>query len=445
MSARGRQIAWTLLRHSVASVRFGRAERRAAFARNLRRAFEELGPAFIKLGQIVSVRPDIFGPELVFEMEKLRDAVPPAPVDEIRRIIASDLGRSPDELFADFDDEPIASASIAQVHRAILAEDYRPVIGDTLNAGTCVVIKVVRPGVERAILADIAAARPLVRRLGRLPRLKRYNLGGLLDEFAVSLCSECDLRREATVADRFAFDFRDDPLLVVPRIVWPKTARRVVTMEYVEGWRLSEVTDVERQGIDGRALALHGAQLFMKQVLVLGRFHADLHPSNLFITPDGRIAYLDFGIVGVTRPEDREAIAQVLVATVYGDADRALTYSAALGLVVPEKVRPRVRRRVGDLMEETLGTPPRDVRGFAVGFLRIMDDEGVSVPQGFGLLVKALVTVEGVARSIYPDIDITDAAKPYATRLIAEQMMEPSRVVKRLPAALRAALRELAG
>jgi ubiquinone biosynthesis protein len=270
-------------------------------------------------------------------------------------------------------------------------------------------------------------------------------LPGLLDEFAESLCSECDLRREARVADRFAFDFREDPLLVVPRIVWSRSARRVLTMEYVEGWRLSEITEFERRGIDGRGLALHGAELFMRQVLILGRFHADLHPANIFITPDGRIAYLDFGIIGRTEPESREAIAQVLAATVYGDADRALRYSAELGLVVPQQAQARVLGRVTELMEKTLRTPPRDVRGFAMGFLRIMNDERVTVPVGYGLLVKALVTIEGVARALYPDIDITDAAKPFATRLIAQQMLEPARLAKRMPDAIRAAMRELAG
>ncbi len=451
MASRGAQVAFTLLRHAVAaapSARFGfasRARRDRAIGRALRLAFQELGPAWIKLGQLVSVRPDVFPAEWVFEMEALRDAVQPLPAAAVRAVVAEEFGTDPEDLFESFEDEPIASASIAQVHRAVLADDYRPVVGDLLAAGTPLAIKIVRPGSEQAILADIAAARPLAAWASRLRAVRRFNLPGLLDEFAASLSSECDLRNEARVADRFAFDFRDDPLVVVPRVVWPRTSRRVLAMEYVAGWRLSDMDDAARGGVDGYALALHGAEVFMRGVLVLGRYHADLHPANVFVTPDGRICYLDFGIVGITTPDQRDAIAQVLAATVYGDADRALRYSAKLGLVVPEPARAHVKSAVAALMNETLSTPPRDIRAFAIGFLGIMNDARVAVPVGYGLLIKALVTVEGVSRAIYPDIDITQAAKPFATRLIAQQMLSPQRLNERMPDALRAAIRELAG
>lgn len=322
MSRRGREIG---LRLGLAALRSG--GRRDLFASELRVAFERLGPSFVKLGQVMSVRPDVFGPELVFEMERLRDEVAPVESAAVHEILEREFGRPVDRLFATFDDKPVASASIAQVHRATLAASYRPVVGDVLEAGASIAVKVVRPGAERAIRADIDEARPLARRLMWIERFRRYGIEGLLDEFAETLCSECDLRHEARVADRYAFDFADDPLMLVPRVVWPLTGRRVLTTEFVEGWRLSDLSEAERRGIDARRLAEHGAEVFLRQVLEIGRFHADLHPANLFVTPDGRICYLDFGIVGTTSPEQREAIAQVLAATVYGDAERAVRYS----------------------------------------------------------------------------------------------------------------------
>ncbi len=452
MSARSRVILATFARHLAASLpaaRFGfapRAVRRAAFARGMRVALEELGPAFIKLGQVASVRPDLVPPEYVFEFEQLQERVAPLPFERIAGVFTREFGRPAHELFAEFDPVPIASASIAQVHRAVLREEAHPVIGEVMPAGTPLAVKVVRPGAREAIEADLAEARRLFARLERFGLRRRIDAPALLEEFATSLASELDLRNEGRVSDRFAHDFRDDPYVFTPRIAWPLTSRSVLAMEYVEGWRLTDLDDAARAGVDAFGLALHGATVFMRGVLVLGEYHADLHPANLFVTPDSRICYLDFGIFGHTDPAERAAIAQVLAATVYGDADRALRYSAELGLVIPPHREGHVRERVATLMARTLGVKgrPADIKGFATGFLSILADERVPIPAGYGLLVKALVTVEGVARAIYPEIDITQAAKPYATRLIAERMLSPGQLANRIPDALRAALRELA-
>lgn len=418
--------------------------RRQVVAVHSRLACEELGPAFIKLGQLASVRPDVFSPETVFELERLQDRVPPVPAEQVRAILRRELGAPPEQVFATFDPAPVATASIAQVHAATLAQDYRPVTGAVLPAGTRLAVKVVRPGIERLIEADLAVARRWAARLARVPRIARLGPVQLLGEFEATLTSELDLRHEGRIADRFARDFADDALIVVPRVVWRHSTRRVLTTEFVRGWRLNDLGEAERAGIDARRLAAHGAEVFMRQVLVHGRYHADLHPANLFVTPDGRICYLDFGITGHTTPAQRIAIAQVLAATVYGDAGRALHYSRALGLAVPDEKAGAVRAAVAQLMREHLsGRAPADVRGFALGFLAMLADFRIPIPAGYGLLIKALVTVEGVARAIYPDIDIVAAARPFATRLVAAQLARPERLQERLPAAFSAACREL--
>ncbi len=222
MSARSRRIASVASKRLALGVwhaRFGLvapARRRQAFALQARRACEELGPTFIKLGQLASVRPDVFSAEAVFELERLQDSVAPVPAEAIRTVIKRELGSSPEELFGSFDPNPLASASIAQVHRATLAEEYRPVCGDTLPKGTPIVVKVVRPGIKRIIAEDFEIARTWVRRLSRFQAVSRYSLESLLDEFADSLASELDLRKEGRVADRFGHDFRDDDLVFVP-------------------------------------------------------------------------------------------------------------------------------------------------------------------------------------------------------------------------------------
>jgi len=414
------------------------------FARQWRLAFAELGPAFIKLGQLISVRPDEFSRELVAEMAVMQDSVAPLPASVVRQVIFEEFGRTPEQLFARFEDEPMASASIAQVHGAVLADDVRPVWGEVMPAGTEVVVKVVRPGAAAAVLGDMAEARRLLDSARRFGMLKDLDLHALLAEFEDSVNRELDLRVEAHVADRFAFDFREDPKIEIPRVVWRTTTSRVLTMERMYGWRLTDLDHAAKEGIDGRALAIYGATAFMRQVMVYGRYHADLHPANLFVTPHDTIAYLDFGIVGHLTKSEREDIAQVLAGMVYRDAARALRYSERLGVHVPPEKVTLVTRELGDLLDSMLGpSGPRDFRHFGLGFLSLLRRHGIEIPTGYGLLVKSLATVEGCARSLYPDIDIMDVARPFVTQLIGESLGRPELLEERVERALRAALREL--
>jgi ubiquinone biosynthesis protein len=450
LRSRGRQLLTGSFRTAARVVwltRFGLMrgqQRRSIVAREARALCEGMGSSFIKLGQLASVRPDIFSPETVFELERLQDRVAPTSPASIRAAIRHELGAEPEAVFSDFEDQALAAASVAQVHRARLRRPYRPVSGDLLPAGTPVAVKVLRPGIEAQIADDLAIGRRWMMRLSRIRRLAQWRPSELLEEFAAMLDRELDLRHEGRIADRFARDFLNDPKVRVPRVIWRHTTRRVLVSEHVEGWRLNELGPAERAGIDARALAVHGADVFMRQVLVLGYFHADLHPANLFVTPQGQLCFLDFGIVGTTTPEQREAIAQVLTGLVYGDSARALRYSRALGLEIPDdKVEP-VREKIEQLLHAHLLEPTTaDVRGFALGFLSMLADFRIRIPAGYGLLIKALVTVEGVSHAIYPDLDLMTAARPFATRLIAEQLMRPERLRNRLAAARAAALREL--
>jgi ubiquinone biosynthesis protein len=446
MSARSRRITGVLAKHwLLGALRSGLGlspRRGAIFAHEWRVSFEELGPAFIKLGQLISVRPDEFSRELVAEMAAMQDSVPASPAAEIRRVIFEEFGRTPEQLFATFDDTPIAAASIAQVHGATLAEAVRPVWGGVLPAGADVVVKVIRPGAAEAILADMVEARRLAGLWGHL--LRDFDARKLIDEFDASVSRELDLRVEAKIADRFAFDFREDPMIEIPRIAWSRTTRRVVTMERVVGWRLTDLDEAARAGIDSKALAIYGATAFMRQVMVYGRYHADLHPANLFVTPRNTIAYLDFGIVGHLNKDERESIAQVLAGLAYRDPDRALRYSRRLGVDVPPEKVDVVRRELGVLLDSMFDPGgAKEFRHFGLGFIALLRRHGIEIPSGYGLLVKSLATVEGCARSLYPDIDIIDTARPFVTRLLSDSMGKPERLQGKIDNAVRAALREL--
>lgn len=407
---------------------------RAAVARRLRVAFEELGPAFIKLGQVVSVRPDVFSPEVSLEMASLRDAVPPMPFSEVRSVFRSEFGREPHEVFADFEEAPIAAASVAQVHRARLREPVLPSSGGPVPAGAQVAVKILRPDVRESLLRDLDIVRGLLAgRLARLVLRRAEDILPVLDEVENAVLHETDMRSEGRTADGFALDFRDEPAIRVPRVIWRHTGRRVLTLEYVTGWRLSALDEAERAGVDCERLARLGAVAFMRQVLVNGRFHADLHPSNLLVTPDERIAYLDFGIVGTLSREEREEVAGILSAIVADDPAAALAASERLGLVVPPRSREAVLSDLAALMRTTLGDD-RDVKHFGLGLLRVLRRHRVRIPRGYGLLVKALVTVEGVSRALYPDIDIIGLAARYTAALESPRVLYSSlRAALRLP------------
>ncbi|MBN1193345.1 MAG: AarF/ABC1/UbiB kinase family protein, partial [Coriobacteriia bacterium] len=328
--------------------------------------------------------------------------------------------------------------------RATLAEAYRPVWGEELPAGSDVVVKVVRPGAAESIRGDIVVARRLAERIVRTRFARRFDPVALLDEYTETVERELDLRKEGRYADRFLFDFRDDPRVTAPRIVWSRSTARVLTMEFIEGWRLTDLETARAAGVDCKGLAIHGATAFMRQVFVYGRYHADLHPANVFVTPDNRIAYLDFGIVGYLTPQERMNITQVMAALVYRDPDRALRYSAELGVNVPPEDIAPVRKGLGELLDGTTrpdGT--RDFAHFGLGFLKLLGEHDIKIPSGYGLLIKSLATVEGVARALYPEIDIVATAQPFTTRILGRAMGDPARLYERVPLAIRAALREL--
>lgn len=382
----------------------------------LRLLLEDLGPTFVKIGQLLSVRPDLIPPDIVFELEKLQDKVPPFSFDEVKEIFREEFDKEINEIFNQFEAKPVASASIGQVHLAYLD-------------GQKVAVKVQRSAARELIEADIDLLFFVANRIRE--RVGFIDVLGLTQEMADSLQRELDYRVEARHIDRFRHNFRDDPLIKIPVVYWPYTSRRVLTMECIEGTKVSDLATPEKLGIDTYALAVHGARAFMKQVLEDGFFHGDLHPANILITPDGKIAYLDFGIVGRVSEEDRETIAQILMGIIRQDTELIVEKLAELGVRIPREQIPRMREELKDIIDHYYGRTLGEVQIDVIGreFLSLIYRNKIRIPKDYALLVKALVTIEGVAKKLYPQINILEVARPYVTQLIREKY-GPTRFLK---------------
>ena len=254
---------------------------------HLRLALEELGPTFIKLGQLLSTRSDIVPAAYLRELSKLQDSAPPVPAATINELVEEELGALPDQVFASFNTQPLASASIGQAHLA------------TLHDGTEVVVKVRRPQINEVIETDLAILQNLANRVSRRwEAAENYNLPGLVSDFAVSLRRELDYLSEGKNAERFAANFAADPDVHIPRVFWATTTARVLTLERITGTKVDNLAGLDRAGVDRSALATKAAGVAVRMVFEHGFFHADPHPGNLFIEPDGRIGLIDFGMVG---------------------------------------------------------------------------------------------------------------------------------------------------
>ena len=400
------------------------AARRASAAspEHLRAALEELGPTFIKLGQLLSTRSDLLPPAFVVELAKLQDAAPPVPVDLIRDVIRSELGAEPEEVFASFEDRPLASASIGQAHTA------------TLTDGTPVVVKVRRPGAVAQVQADLEILQNLATRAARTWEFARdFDAVGLVDEFAETIRAELDYLEEGRNAERFARDFDDDASVVIPRVYWEHTTSRVLTLERMGGMNVGEAAALDEAGVDRDLVARRGADIVLKMIFEDRFFHADLHPGNLFIQADGTIALIDFGMVGVIGEQLRGHLSRLFIAMVRGDAE--LLTSALIEVSVTGATVDRLTLR-DDLRPFVSRYRLRSVR--QTPFARMMAElftilrsNRVRLPREMILLFKALLLIESLATRLDPDFRLGEALEPYAERLAWERL-RVSVIAKRL-------------
>nr|WP_240974808.1 AarF/ABC1/UbiB kinase family protein [Arthrobacter sp. SF27] len=389
---------------------------------HLRLALEQLGPTFIKLGQLLSTRSDLLPPDYLQELAKLQDGAPPVPGDTVRELIRQELGTGPEELFAEFDEEPLASASIGQAHAA------------TLEDGTPVVVKVRRPGVVARIQEDLEILQNLAAQATRRwDAAADYNLTGIAGEFARTLRAELDYLQEGRNAERFAENFARDPGLHIPRVFWHTTTSRVLTLERVSGLKVDDLDGLDRAGIDRRALANRAVGAIAKMIFEDGFFHADPHPGNLFIETGGRIGLIDFGMVGEVDEKLRQQLAVLLVALARADPERA--GPALLDLSVAKRPVDRAQLRADLAAVMALYQDRRlaeiEIAPLIGKLLALLRDHHLQLPREIVLILKMVLMAEGMGVRLDPEFNVAETLNPYAQRL-ALQSLSPFAYAKRL-------------
>jgi ubiquinone biosynthesis protein len=391
-------------------------------AEHLRVALEELGPTFIKLGQLLSTRPDVLAPEYRLELAKLQDAAPQLPGEVVRDAIAAELGADLENAFANFDPDPLAAASIGQAHAA------------TRYDGTEVVVKIRRPGAVQQVEQDLEILKGFAAYADRhWESAALYDPVGLADEFAATLHAELDYLQEARNAERFASSFAGDPDVHIPKVFWETTTSRVITLERIHGLKITDLAALDAAGIDRHELAQRATRLVAKMVFEDGFFHADPHPGNFFIERGGRVGMIDFGMVGTIDDRLREQLGKFLIALVREDPDRLA--SALLDLTVTREPVDHTRLRddlaglLGRYSDQALG----DIRlGEIIGeILEIVRRHRLRSRHDLALLVKAFIMDEGIAAELDPDFRLLEALAPYAYRHLAAQL-SPSALVNSL-------------
>jgi ubiquinone biosynthesis protein len=372
-------------------------------------ALEELGPTFVKLGQILSTRSYLLPPGYARALEQLQDKVPPFPVEEAERTIREDLGKGVDELFVRFDETPMASASIAQVHRA------------KLKSGEDVVVKIRRPGIQEILELDIIILHDLAELLETyVPEARRFDPQGMVDEFERTSRREIDFTTEAANLHVFRHNFAHVPDIYIPRVYEDLCTSRVLVTEYIHGTKISHVEELKRESLDVGRIAGIGARAVLKQVFEDGLFHADPHPGNLFVTPDGRIAAVDFGIVGRLTQREMDDLTEFFIAIVKSDSERLLAAADKMNMLPPDVDR---RSALEDAMlfldkygKEDIGE--HNMKQMFHDILYIMRRYRVRVKTELLLLIKAVGTYEDVGRQLDPHFNMLRESKPFVEKLI---------------------------
>ncbi len=388
-------------------------------AERVRMALEELGPTFVKMGQILSTRPDLIPVEFIQELSKLQDEVPPFPFSQVREIVESEIDSSIGTVFQEFEETPLAAASIGQVHRA------------RLKSGEDVIVKVQRPGIHTTIETDMEIMLHLATLIERhVEEWGIHRPTRIVEEFSRSLGREIDYTIEASNTERFARQFMGNGAVYVPRIFREASTKRILTMEFIDGVKASDIGKLDERGLDRKIIASRGADLILEQVFKYGFFHADPHPGNIFILPENIVCYIDFGMMGRVDRRAREDFADIVHGYVSRDESRIT--DALLRIVEWDKEPDRraLERDIADFVELYLYKTLKELRieDILQQMLELITRHRMRLPPDIFLMAKASAQAEGLGLVLDPDFDMAEKAAPFIKRIKLERL-HPKRVI----------------
>ncbi|WJI08637.1 AarF/ABC1/UbiB kinase family protein [Methanobacterium sp. CWC-01] len=373
-----------------------------------RAALEELGTTYIKLGQVLSTRPDLVGMEIADELSRLQDDVPPVPFSEIKAVVEEELGSPLEELFQEFEEKSIASASIAQVHKARLMD------------GTEVAVKVQKRGIIDIIKQDVAIMRYLAQQADtRIRKVKYYNFPGIVDEFERTIRRELDFAQEARNIERFRTLFEGDEKVSAPEVYRDYSTSKVLTMEFIHGTKISELLESDEK-ISGKTIALVGTECYFKQIFMHGFFHADPHPGNIMVLPGNRLCFVDFGMTGHLEREFRDDLAELFIYTAKYDVKGIINQMVYMRMIDEDSDLEHFKYTLMDLLDQYYGAEIKDVGGMITEFSMpdVVSEHQLKLPRDFILLGRVLSMAEDLGRKLDPNFNGIEVAEPMIRKLL---------------------------
>ena len=374
----------------------------------IRLAMEELGPAFIKLGQLLATRPDMVGIEIADDLKKLRDNTPTTPFEEMREVIEGELGKPLEEVYSEFNEEPIGSASIGQVYTATLKDN-----------GEKVAVKIQKPNIYDIIVADVKILKNLAGKADKyITATRTYNLPAMVAEFERSIFKELNYMEEVMNIQKVTKNFEEVDYVKIPVAYKEFSTKKVITMELIDGYALTELFGKRIEGIDNEVVANYGLQSFLKQVMIDGFFHADPHPGNMFITRDEKVCYIDWGMVGILNEEFRGNFSQLILLLLGGNSDHLIKQLIYMDIITSEQNTPEFRQDIEDLLNRYLGVELDEMDGIFESLMNVMIAHNIILPREFVMIGRGIILIEDSGEKLVPGFNITTELEKFAKKMI---------------------------